>query len=649
MLEVRLLGQFILKQGEEVLELPSRPAQSLLAYLILHAGKPQRREKLAGMLWPEAEESNARSYLRHALWRVRKIVEEGFFEADKISITFVEEQPYWLDVKILETVDPGETSLEESIQGLSVYGGELLPGFYEDWVTLERERLKALFERKVQSLLERLLTEAEWGLAMEWAERWIALGNSPEPAFRALMLAQAGKGDMAGIGTAYQRCKEILNRELNVLPSEETQMFYEELSQGAPPEALLSSPNIGHASVGMEDSAANLLELWKNQGVEILDVASLAMVHASPEEQIFRAEDIRLLIKSAIHHGVDLEPWIERADSAVEVIETLQECYEDYPKPGIRKRIVESLNPIDHPKAGDLLLRISTGDDSLQVRSLAALGRDNPSFQQAVAARTLKRYREEKDPLAWQMLVEMADHLPLSTADVSGLGLGFRLAVAHRRWREQRSRVGGLILRSLLGSSLTMGAYGAAIPLFTYLARKDFFQEALELFTLPAWILSGAVAMLIVGIVFGTTLGLSVGVVELLSLHHRSSSARLMAGGLGGLAYSAYLIGFSLLGLLSPEVDPGLYIPVYLLYGFALGTACSTVVPSLGKRLGKARFIRNALVASLILAAITVPYTFLIYQGEASATLFSRMVLVLVLPWGVGLAFRVLPRTEEAI
>ena len=70
-LKIHLLGQFKLQANNLAIELPSRSAQSLLAYLALNAGVTQRREKLAGLLWPEATETNARSYLRQALWRIR--------------------------------------------------------------------------------------------------------------------------------------------------------------------------------------------------------------------------------------------------------------------------------------------------------------------------------------------------------------------------------------------------------------------------------------------------------------------------------------------------------------------------------------------------------------------------------------------------
>ncbi len=74
MLEVRLLGKFEIKRDGKPVAISSRPAQSLFAYLILSAGTAHRREKLAGMLWPDSLEETARDNLRHALWRVRKVL-----------------------------------------------------------------------------------------------------------------------------------------------------------------------------------------------------------------------------------------------------------------------------------------------------------------------------------------------------------------------------------------------------------------------------------------------------------------------------------------------------------------------------------------------------------------------------------------------
>ena len=76
MLVVKLLGQFNVQLGDQSIDIPSRPAQTLLAYLVLHPNSAYRREMLAGLIWPDANESNARSNLRHALWRIRKALSE---------------------------------------------------------------------------------------------------------------------------------------------------------------------------------------------------------------------------------------------------------------------------------------------------------------------------------------------------------------------------------------------------------------------------------------------------------------------------------------------------------------------------------------------------------------------------------------------
>src|SRR5215216_6959370 len=106
MLEVRLLGTFEVKYKKKAVAITSRPAQSLFAYLILNAGTSYRREKLAGMLWPDSLEETARDNLRHALWRVRKALESvssaRFLHADDLTIKFEASSDYRFDAAELD-------------------------------------------------------------------------------------------------------------------------------------------------------------------------------------------------------------------------------------------------------------------------------------------------------------------------------------------------------------------------------------------------------------------------------------------------------------------------------------------------------------------------------------------------------------------
>lgn len=234
MLEVRLLGMFEVKYKKKTVSVSSRPAQSLFAYLILNAGTSHRREKLAGMLWPDSLEETARDNLRHALWRIRKALGSSastrFLHADDLTISFKATADYWLDTAALEKLDDG-ASVDESMAVLSAYQGELLPGFYDDWVVLEREHLYSLFEHHMARLMSLLRDEKRWLDILDWAERWISLGQKPEPAYRALMSAHAAKGDMSKVAATYGRCERSL-KEFGIEPSEQTRTLYIRLKEG---------------------------------------------------------------------------------------------------------------------------------------------------------------------------------------------------------------------------------------------------------------------------------------------------------------------------------------------------------------------------------------------------------------------------------
>lgn len=248
MLVVRLLGQFSVRLDDAPVEIPLRSAQSLLAYLLVTAGTTHRREKLAGLFWPNATEAGARQSLRQALWQLRRAFgprEQDFLLADSASLGFNPAAGCWLDAAALQQPAAPDASTEALIEAVSAYGGELLPGFYDDWVALEREHLAAAFERQMQRLLERLEAERAWPALAAWAENWLAFGQVPEPAYRALMLARAVLGDLAGMAAAYQRCAADLQRELGVEPSPQTKALFEQLRQGRLPAEAPAPPPAG--------------------------------------------------------------------------------------------------------------------------------------------------------------------------------------------------------------------------------------------------------------------------------------------------------------------------------------------------------------------------------------------------------------------
>ena len=229
MLEVRLIGAFEIACDGKPVALPSRFAQALFAYLILNAGTAHRREKLAGLFWPDSTEERARASLRYELWRIRKALKTGGADTvlltDDITVGIDTASPYRLDVKDLDQLGP-EASINQLMAGLAVYTGELLPGFYDDWLVVERERLQIAYEQRTARLLELLEAQRRWAEVLEWAERWLSLGLKPEAAYRALMIAYAGLGDRVKVLSTYERCVQAL-RDVGLEPSEQTRALAE--------------------------------------------------------------------------------------------------------------------------------------------------------------------------------------------------------------------------------------------------------------------------------------------------------------------------------------------------------------------------------------------------------------------------------------
>ena len=104
-----------------------------------------------------------------------------------------------------------------------------MPGFFDEWVQRERQVLTVQFETRMGELLEQLAERREWSCVLEWAEHWIALYETPEPAFRALMRAYAALGDHANLARTFSRCERALQEHLQVEPADETLALYRQL------------------------------------------------------------------------------------------------------------------------------------------------------------------------------------------------------------------------------------------------------------------------------------------------------------------------------------------------------------------------------------------------------------------------------------
>ncbi|MDX1417307.1 MAG: BTAD domain-containing putative transcriptional regulator, partial [Candidatus Promineifilaceae bacterium] len=228
MLHVALLGRFEVRLNDEPIDVRLKPVQLLLAYLLLHRKKKIRREKLAGILWPDYTDASARKNLRNSIYRLRRAIGESFLVVDRTSVIFNTAAPFQLDVAQLQNMGAGG-EIEELLYAAGLYQGELLPGSYEDWIVRERERVQADFERLMHKLLDQLVAAQRWEEVLIWSEHWIAQGQVPEPAYRSLMCAFAALGDRSSLAQTHRRVTQTLHNELGVAPGRRTQHLYRKL------------------------------------------------------------------------------------------------------------------------------------------------------------------------------------------------------------------------------------------------------------------------------------------------------------------------------------------------------------------------------------------------------------------------------------
>jgi DNA-binding SARP family transcriptional activator len=642
MLEIRLLGEFDVRLNGQPVEIPSRPAQSLLAYLVLNAETKHRREKLAGLLWPDSEEANARSNLRHALWRLRKAIGEASFIADKVTIAFRALDDCEIDVYCLgdEALESG--SLDDLIRGTSVYGGDLLPGFYESWVVLERERLRSAFEHVMQRLLDLLIEKGSWLEVLEWGERWIALGQVPEPAYRALMTAHSALGDSASLAAVYQRCCDALRGELGVEPSEQTQATYKWLREGG------DARTVEQAYVEREVSSATairtLLKQWRQKGVEVLELASLAMVHAARTDEPYDPEDARLLVRSALHHEVEVEPWLKRAGSPQVAVAAMNEVLETYPRPRVRMQIVEALKGLKGEEADEALLRIACSDDSSEVRSEAAVAASQRNKHEAVIKHLVEEINTSGDAAALTAFVSVIDEVGLPAVVGPYPKLPVAVALAQRRWHANRMGILRQAARATLGAAIAMAIISVISLLQLQIALPQELREATEFVPLPVWIFTNILLGLVWGGLQGASTGLATGLADAFWEGKSWKRMRILLASLAGLVHSGFvLFTASTSGVWASE-GPSVYVPVYLIYGLIMGVAFSLVVPRLNLLNSLRQQLFQSIRASLILIVFGVISVFIAYGGHLDdrsfrLDLFMFIITAMLFPLGFAVAF----------
>ncbi len=239
-LEIRLMGPPRILASGPAPPLRRRKALGLTAYLAA-SRTPQTRELLAAVFWPDAGREDAHTQLRNHLWLLRRagLAPWLSIEGDMVALhpgegLFVDTREHrrlleqaGLALGADDALHPrAEAMLKEAV---ALYQGQFLAGFsladsvaFEEWQLREEEALRTAQGRALDALIRVRQERGDWEAALATTRLRLELDPLDERALRTLMALLLRLGRRAEALQAYERCRKLLARELDVAPCRET-------------------------------------------------------------------------------------------------------------------------------------------------------------------------------------------------------------------------------------------------------------------------------------------------------------------------------------------------------------------------------------------------------------------------------------------
>ena len=235
----------ITKENEVLNTIRGKKNKSLLAYLLYKHNKPIHRELLMEKFWSEVGPSSARNSLNVAIYAIRKELATFFGEREVISfendcysinseleiLTDVEQfQFFWQKGKAIENSQNLKHALGAYNKALALYKGDFLARLrFEDWCEFERDQLKETYLFMLNRLSDFFFTQNEYDACINVCRKMLASDHCLEEVHRKLIkcFTKLGLNDLAV--RQYLKCKEVLQHELNISPSEQTKTLFDQI------------------------------------------------------------------------------------------------------------------------------------------------------------------------------------------------------------------------------------------------------------------------------------------------------------------------------------------------------------------------------------------------------------------------------------
>ena len=236
-LEISALGEGrVVRDGKPVTSSDWQAAMSKELFFYILMNGPVPRDAIGLEFWPDLSMKKMRNVFHSTLYRVRRavgpsgvVVEDGQYRLGDVDARF--DVLEFKDAVERARLLPNRDAQAELLwrRAVSLYGGDLLPEAQRLWCLTERENLRAMYLEALVGLARRCEARGMFAEAISWYERVLAADELEEDAYRRMMHCYVQAGQRAKALEQFHRCQEVLERELGVGPSEETERTYREI------------------------------------------------------------------------------------------------------------------------------------------------------------------------------------------------------------------------------------------------------------------------------------------------------------------------------------------------------------------------------------------------------------------------------------
>lgn len=239
-LRMETLGGLSISGPDGPLDLPGAKDRALLAYLASSPGSWIPRSKLAGLLWADVPEQRSRDSLKQSTRHLRRALGGEGASALKADRRGLALDPERVAVDLVTFFDLLGSGTPESIeQAMALYRGDFLEGLdvrssaFEDWMMIERQRVRRHATDAMAALMERQLADGRRDLAAVTAQRLMSLEPLHEGACRSLMRIHAEREQRNQALKLFEAHRRRLRETLGVSPEPETTALYDSIRTAA--------------------------------------------------------------------------------------------------------------------------------------------------------------------------------------------------------------------------------------------------------------------------------------------------------------------------------------------------------------------------------------------------------------------------------